>query len=274
MVTPSNLSCPSLSYAQGSDLPDDVLNSIFAQLSPEDLGSCARVSKDWNVLASDKCLRFNSLVRGAVEKWSTYFGEVGEVAPLTEDIVTILKGPCPFWKGKQVWQTHQLMLIPKTVDGEPLTLSSLEKWVQAPKKGSVGRVDAFWDVNEVKTDAITQSYWVLITKDIVPNGQVIGFGADCSYNGEVLKRVGYEVSGAVEAFSYIFMKYVISRTCPLDQVNKIGVGTFTCCKEKMGPYQLGIGGFGGFGRAGFTFSPRLEGHVLTEHWGMVAVRKL
>jgi hypothetical protein len=44
--------------------------------------------------------------------WSQYFGEVGAAPSLPSDVGEILHSPCPFWKGKEVKDTHLLVLIP------------------------------------------------------------------------------------------------------------------------------------------------------------------
>ena len=75
---------------------------------------------------------FGSIAFGKTD-WLRYFGDVGEVPALPEKVKAILSLPCPFWPGKKIGETHMLTLIPKQVDGKPLTLDLLEKLIGAPE---------------------------------------------------------------------------------------------------------------------------------------------
>ena len=68
-------------------------------------------------------------------EWQRYFGDVGPIPPLPADIETQLGSDCPYWEGKKLWQTHQLVLVPKTVNGKPLTINSLEDLIEHPLGG-------------------------------------------------------------------------------------------------------------------------------------------
>ena len=54
--------------------------------------------------------------------WEHYFGNVGDEPALPGAIEEIMHRPCPFWKGKQVRDTHLLVLIPELGAGKALTL--------------------------------------------------------------------------------------------------------------------------------------------------------
>jgi len=64
------------------------------------------------------------------------FGDIGVEPPLPQNIHEILHNPCPFWPEKKVKDTHLLVLIPKTVNGQLLTLANLKEWIQKPKQGN------------------------------------------------------------------------------------------------------------------------------------------
>ena len=49
----------------------------------------------------------------------------GAFGPLPDNITEILASSCLFLRGKTVRETHQLVYIPRTVNGEPLTLNKL-----------------------------------------------------------------------------------------------------------------------------------------------------
>ena len=101
------------------------------------------------------------------EQWERYIGDVGSVPPPPANIEAILANPCPFWPNRRVEETHALFLIPKTVDGKPLTLRLLGKLVQHPKQGPASKYREFWDqaMLEHGDTSIEAAYWVLITRN-------------------------------------------------------------------------------------------------------------
>ena len=106
--------------------------------------------------------------------WHQYFGEVGVEPPLPSDIDEILDGPCPFWPGKRVKDTHLLVLIPSTVNGEAFTLDLLEELTQNPR-GNGHRAQYFLYDDEVQRSSgdeySSSSYWVLLTRDVLPGSR-------------------------------------------------------------------------------------------------------
>ena len=68
-------------------------------------------------------------------QWETYFGDIGAEPPLPPDILEILTSPCPIWSGKKIGETHLLVLIPETVNGEALTFNRLGELIKCPKQG-------------------------------------------------------------------------------------------------------------------------------------------
>ncbi|MGA8164513.1 MAG: U-box domain-containing protein, partial [Waddliaceae bacterium] len=108
--------------------------------------------------------------------WERYFGEVEEEPPLTDDIKKILQGPCPFWKGKRVEETHLLTFIPAMVNGIPLSLNYLEQLIRQPRGG--GHATKYTSSNEVQ-----KGYghyrgphrWVWMTKDILEGSKYWDF---------------------------------------------------------------------------------------------------
>ena len=58
-------------------------------------------------------------------QWSKYYGEVGAEPPLPANIDEILTRPLYPWPDKRMGETHLLVLIPATVDGQPFSLDLL-----------------------------------------------------------------------------------------------------------------------------------------------------
>lgn len=93
-----------------------------------------------------KYMEFPRIAFGKVE-WEKYFGDVGVEPPLPENINEILKSQCVYWPDKRVEDTHLLVLIPKTVDGNALTLNSLGELIQRPRGGGTvsGLVKSYFE---------------------------------------------------------------------------------------------------------------------------------
>ena len=95
-------------------------------------------------------------------EWKKYFGE--EVPP-PKGITQVLKSPCPYSKnGETVGETHILVFIP-----EGITLNKLGEMIQSPQGG--GYATKYGDTSEVTQELgdlpVSESYWVLMTKELI-----------------------------------------------------------------------------------------------------------
>jgi hypothetical protein len=166
------------------------------------------------------------------EKWTTYIGDVGEEPPLPTDIEKILKSPCPFWKEKKVEETHLLMLIPRTVNGKPYTLNYLEEFVKHPKQGEATGVVHYPHIkNEHGETPIRDSYWILFTKDVIPESRSKSFDVQVQLLKSSCQKgnVSYEVPRLLEAATSLFMEYL--RTGKAAKWKQIVSNTV--CQEKL-----------------------------------------
>jgi len=99
-----------------NNLPIDVLREIFGHLQSNALAACCLVNRKWRQLASDPTL-WEKVIKHENDvfdkkKWEIYFKvDIGKEPPLPR----LKKALNPRW----------LVLIPKTINGEPLTLKSL-----------------------------------------------------------------------------------------------------------------------------------------------------
>ena len=176
--------------------------------------------------------------------WNRYYGNVGKAPSLPAGIGQVLDSPCPFWDGQQVRDTHLLVLMPKRVSGQALTLNYLGELIKAPQGGShATEYDFYWNKasEAIGSQAAGSSYWVLMTKDVLPESRNKSYEEQCALVAAHAKRtgLGYKVPGALEVAVVMLLHYVRSGEClysddPL---------TYTCCREKVQGYQLVIGGF-------------------------------
>jgi len=267
----------------GSDpfptLPVDlVTKEIFSRLGMEGLGRCAQISThyrdqifgvelpqqepvseswgDWIlrivtntplplVMRNPGILVEKHLLESSFgkEKWETYFGLSVEKPFLPDNILEILQMPCPFWPGKRVWQTHMLVLIPATVNEEPLTLNKLQELIRNPKEGHATdyRYYAPAVQQEYGDTPIEHSYWVLMTRDVLPGSK----GKYTKQEGLVSEQEGYSLPKAIEVAVCISVEHFISGT----QLFGRGPLTFiTRCREQDQNRQpIVVGSFGSDG---------------------------
>ena len=241
-ITPDNKGGGELSYS----LPKEIWMLIFGYLDPFSLGRNCVVSRDWKILASDEQLwkALYPAIAFGKEKWATYFGDIGEEPPLPRKIHQILDSPCPFWEGKRVGETHILVLIPATVDREKLTLDKLKELIQNPKSGDRATNYAHYDQdtkNEHGDTPIKQSYWVLMTKDVIPGSRRKSYHEQ---KGLVSQHEGYSLPKAIEAAICLLMEHAVSGT----KLYGIDPRTYTRCKELViGRCPVVVGDFGSRG---------------------------
>ena len=173
----------------------------------------------------------------------------------TAPIETILEAPCPFWEGKQVKDTHLLVLIPSHVAGNPLTLEYLGELIQSPQGGHRTKYDWGSDhLAQTDTDTRSQSpgssYWVLITKAVLPGSCKKSYQEQCALVEGCKIRTGlaYKVPTALEATVVMALHHVSSGTA---------LGPYTRCWDENHndtDYHLAVGSdpFGGVDSSNYT----------------------
>ena len=108
------------------------------------------------------------------EEWNAQGIDVGEVPPIPTSITKkLLESDCPLHPGEKIKDTHLLVLVPKTVNGEPYTAVKLDE-LCATRKGSGDTLihDGWksWKKQPWASQQQVESEWVLIPKsDPDPN---------------------------------------------------------------------------------------------------------
>ena len=173
-------------------------------------------------------------------------GNVGKTPPPPTGIGQILDSPCPFWKGKQVRDTHLLVLIPKRVSGQALTLDYLEELIKSPQGGGhPTQYRGDWYAKYVRpvigSQASGSSYWVLMTRDVLPKSRYKSYEDQCALVADHANRTGleYKVPGALEAAVVMLLHHVRSG----EFLYGLDPLTYTRCQEKVQNFQLVVGGF-------------------------------
>jgi hypothetical protein len=227
-----------------NNVSEEVLYSILSCMNPEELGKSSRVSKVWNRIANDETLWKAFYPKSAFgkEKWAKHFGDIGEELPLPHSIHKILKNPCPFLKGFRIEDTHLLVLIPETLNGEPLSFDRLQQRMQQLKPDdSMGQ---FHSCEVGKTKAFGKSHWVLMFKQLIPASRNQCY-ADLvkllsTYNKN---QATYRFPRVAEAVTCIFAEYVNSGVKILfGSLNAGGLLSYTYCAEQSYKKHAVVGG--------------------------------
>ena len=233
-------------------LPATLIGEIFSHAGLQELGRGCGISKTMheklkktiNQRVWNKAL-LERYTFGA-QKWALYFGNVGTEPPLPQNIIEILNSPCPFFANQRIRDTHMLVLVPATVGGEALTLNKLRQLIQNPRNNGHASNYGFYNQNVQNAHGdteINQSYWVLMTKDVIPNSR------SKTYNQqkELVKQhegTGYTLPGVLEAAVCILMEHVVSGNSLFSRQPC----AYTRCSEiVLGQYPVVVGGFGSVG---------------------------
>lgn len=257
----------SLPTIEGKDpidvLPVEMSLKIFSELQPADLKRCALVCKKWQPIAQDKNLWIHANAFGA-KKWKEYFGIEVDSPLLPSNIYQILKRQCPFSeKGKKVEDTHLLVLVPGSINGEPLTLRTFGKFLGNifPEFGESGYPFLWPEAEECGGNG--ESHWVLMTKDLLSGSRDKHFDKQQKQIEDQGKRK-YQVPEALDVVVCAISAYACSSTRLFHKIPPI----FTICKEKFRIYHVIIGQFN---QSGLNVS---FNHFPAQNIGVAALRKL
>ena len=110
------------------------------------------------------------------EAWRSQGIDVGPVPPIPASITkALVNSDCPLHPGEKIRDTHLLVLVPKTVNGEPYTALKLDE-LCAKRKGSGGKlIDgaySSWKGQDWAKAPQAESEWVLIPKSDPDRGKV------------------------------------------------------------------------------------------------------
>ena len=188
--------------------------------------------------------------------WERYFGDVGVAPLLPSNIKDILNGPCPFWPGRQVRETHLLVLIPAQVAGKPLTLDYLRELIQSPQGRGYATEYRYYSNNireAIGSQTSGSSYWVLMTKDVLPESRSKRYQDQCGLVANHANRTGlpYEAPGALEAAVVMLLHHVRSG----ERLYSDSPRTYTRCRDKdKDGDPVVVGGFSSGGLDVFSIS--------------------
>lgn len=228
-------------------LSDEIFLKILSYLNENEIETCSLVSKEWKRIASDEALLEALCLRGAFgkEKWTTYFGDIGEQPPLPPNIRQILKSRPSFLNGNSVEETFILVLIPSSINGKPLTLNSIGSLVKLRLQGN-SIYDGYRYIGseiiaEYGDKSVNASYWVLMSKGILPESRNKNYSAqqELVKKYSEIAQMEYRIPNILEAIVCIFTEFVSSGECLYSD----SPWTYTCCQEESQGYHVIVGGF-------------------------------
>jgi hypothetical protein len=200
--------------AQDNNCRQQALEALskVAQASPGMFSECLpslRAATE----AEDRDVRLLALKTLGEVEWRHYFGEVGPAPDLPGNMGAILDSRCPFWPGKRVRDTHLLVLIPATVNGEPFTLDLLGELIQRPKNGGKKIKYRYYNGTvkaQIGTASPKASYWLLMTRNVLPKSRSKTYANQKKLVAGHAMRTGmpYEPPKALEAATAILVHHV------------------------------------------------------------------
>ena len=162
--------------------------------------------------------------------WNKYFGDIGIAPSISKELITELQKPDPDYPGKQIKDTHMIVLIPKTVKGKTLDLSYFEDLVKRPKGGGhATKYDLC--VNEVilqcGQNSSNASYWALMPKQAYPESWDKTFEEQVA----IVKEKNVEFPELLPQVVGDLTHYVHTGKCLFGRYS--GAGNFTRCREMV-----------------------------------------
>ena len=193
--------------------PTELSLDIFSYLTPTALARCLEVNKTWRGLATTQALwdaLFPSIAINE-KKWAAIYPKFQDVlsgvapTPFPRKLFKILKDPCSFWEGKRVEQTHMLTLIIENIS--LMTLGDLVNSGNTPTRYRYFNDRALRECD--KTAVVSKAYWVLMTKDPIPNSKNKTYPDQCALLAQHNQdhHTGYQAPLAIEAAASVFAHY-------------------------------------------------------------------
>ena len=203
--------------------------------------------------------------------WERYYGALGEAPSLPDGLEAIMHSDCPFWPGSKVGDTHLLVLIPEQVSDKPLTLDYLGELIKSTqgdghKTQYRGDGYAKYVRPAIGNQVSGSSYWVLMTRDVLPGSRWNSYEGQCALVADHANRTGlaYEVPGALEAAVVMLLHHVRSG----ERLYSDNPFTYTRCRESVvvddNDYAVVVGGLSSGGLSlsfdyGYSFGSYFSG---------------
>jgi hypothetical protein len=176
--------------------------------------------------------------------WNARGVDVGEVPPLPKALLEALNEPCPIAKdGSKMIDTHVILWMPPTLNGEPVSVNTLERMATADAFGE-NKIGYEYCLDSIRADAVInqpleRGYWLALYKK--PVADSTSFEMKEQYIKD--NCPGYEVPKVREVIASCVMQY----GCSGDQKERIlareNGACYCICDEPLGPVSVWVGSF-------------------------------
>lgn len=219
----------------------DIRGVICEFLKDDEISTLSKCCLDWLKSTiefyKDQLKNYVAQEGFGADKWKRYFGVVDPI-PFPVNLWKELNSQCPFWPNKKVKDTHRLLLLPKAVNSNPMTLNMLELLGEKYKRSITYQKGILSDKTAKETygnEKYKRSCWILITKENIPNSWFYPKYPYLSvaYDEKeklLSKRIGYHHPKILEAVFSLLIN------------NGWQDNSTTVCQEKELPQPLFCGG--------------------------------
>ena len=237
---------PSKRQCTREELPRELYQKIFTYLGEVDLARASGVNKEW--LENVEALPYGIEKRlGVVSKYKlgkavwAHLGDVGEEPPLPEGLYEMLAEPCPAELGLErfgttIKETHILVLIPKTLDNQLLTLGRFKQFLDQRDGPKI----TTWSPGGVKNTLPNPSYWALISKACIKDSK----NKNYNQQKQMVAQPGanYRLPKVIEMVCGLYLQEKVHGSNLYDK------NSWTRCEERHSHgYPLAVRGFGSGG---------------------------
>ncbi len=172
-----------------TSLPLLVLRDTLApMLSVSDLRNCTLLSRTWGAMAQplidDELKKRRMAMTFGPEDWKQRgyaIGSADSIPPLPADIDARFKRLSKYFpkemKNDPDWkdQWAMLVLIPKEINGEPVTINGFGKLMRHQREGDHPTVYRYIDTateDDIGKQPVGESQWVLVTNGVIPGSRI------------------------------------------------------------------------------------------------------
>lgn len=174
--------------------------------------------------------------------WNARGVDVGAVRPLPKELLEALNEPCPISKdGSKMIDTHVILWMPPTLNGEPITVDTLEKMATADAFGK-NEIGYEYCYDLILTDAVInqpleRGYWLAQYKKPVAGGR--SFADQQKFITD--NCPGYEVPKIREVIAASVMQYGCSGGKKERILAREDRVRYSRCEEPINGYRVIVG---------------------------------
>ncbi len=236
-------------------LPNEIIFEILSYLSFEELSRMCLMSKDWNIMASLPILTKTAIYKDSKLAFGNHaWAKAGELESIGENnkeefnslpitIGKILKSPCHLFPEKRVGETHILIRIPKTFNGQLFTIDVLGKIAKKHFQYNENGYDHVQPevAKQVSGESVEKSKWVLMSKSVMEGSTKKKYSEQeqIIINLAAQSNTPYKVAGTLQATACILAEYCRSETRLFNTFPSI----YTRCNENHEDLQFAVGYF-------------------------------